>query len=408
MIRPAWLTRTSLSWALYDFANTIFSMSVVTLYFPLFLVQTLGYREYWLSLGLSLSMGLAAVASPFVGSASDRRIGKNVILAVATSLCCIATLLIPVPGHLAGVLAAFVAANFLYQVSLVAYDALLPSATDERHYGPVSGFGVALGYIGTFLALIIGKLLVTTPADNGRVFLPTAICFLLFALPCFFVKDLKRSQTSPVRVADTAREIIRDRDLRWYFAGHLLYLDAVNTVIAFMAVFLVKVGGFSQAKGEVNYFLMFSTIFAVIGGLFWGWLVRRRGARTGLLATLALWIAALGMVCLPLAKEHYWILGPLSGIALGGVWACDRPLLLNMVPRERAGSFFGFYYLTGKFSSVVGPLLFGAILALPLGTEAIRYRLAFFSLLIMVIAATACIARIRPKQATPQLQAGGP
>ncbi|WP_458294005.1 MFS transporter [Geobacter anodireducens] len=266
MIRPAWLTRTSLSWALYDFANTIFSMSVVTLYFPLFLVQTLGYREYWLSLGLSLSMGLAAVASPFVGSASDRRIGKNVILAVATSLCCIATLLIPVPGHLAGVLAAFVAANFLYQVSLVAYDALLPSATDERHYGPVSGFGVALGYIGTFLALIIGKLLVTTPADNGRVFLPTAICFLLFALPCFFVKDLKRSQTSPVRVADTAREIIRDRDLRWYFAGHLLYLDAVNTVIAFMAVFLVKVGGFSQAKGEVNYFLMFSTIVRTAPG----------------------------------------------------------------------------------------------------------------------------------------------
>lgn len=383
-----------LSWALYDFANTIFSMNVVTLYFPLYLVQTLGATEFSLSLAISVSMGISALSSPVLGGLSDMHVRKNHIVAVTTVLCCIATALIPALHAALPAAIFFVVANALYQMALPAYDALLPSIAEPRDTGSVSGYGVALGYGGTVLALLLGRLLVTSPAENHRAFIPTAVAFLLFSIPCFFVREVKTEQADSIEVARTFQKIVADRDLRWYFIGHILYLDAVNTVIAFMAVFLVKVPGFSQADGEVNNFFLFATLFAIVGGFFWGAFVRRRGARQGLLWTLGVWTAVLAAVLLPLEKNHYWLIGPVTGIALGGTWACDRPLLLDLIPHTESGRFFGFYYLTGKVSSIIGPLLFGAILSLPLGDEPLRYRIAFASLLAMIVVAAICIRKI--------------
>ncbi|HEU0264774.1 MAG TPA: MFS transporter [Geobacterales bacterium] len=391
---PTWLNRRSLAWALSDLANTIFSMGVVTLYFPLFLVTTLGEREILLSAAIAVSMALGALTSPFLGALSDSRFGKHRLLAVATILCCLATTLIPMQGVALAVVV-FIIANYLYQVSLVVYDALLPAVASGTELGPVSGFGVALGYLGTFVALAIGKLLVEGSADNGRVFFPIAVTFLFFALPVFFLREDKGDEGAPVApVPATFRRIIADRNLRNYFLGHLFYLDAVNTVIAFMALFLVKVAGFSQEHGEVTNFFAFATIFAVVGGLAWGWVVRRFGARQALLADLTLWSLALLMVLFPLPSYLYWVLGPVTGIALGGTWSCDRPLLLSLIDHRESGTFFGFYYLTGKVSAIVGPLLFGAVLSLPLTGDPLRYRLGFGVLLVMVLVSLGFIGAV--------------
>lgn len=388
------LTNKIVFWALYDFANTIFSMNIVTLYFPLFLIQNLGGKEIHLSIATSVSMFIGAIFSPFYGMMSDKSLPKNHLLATTTILSCIFTALIPVLQKLSLSIIFFILANFFYQISLIAYDSLLPSATEEKNFGIVSGFGVALGYGGTFLALIVGKLIVKSAEDNYLIFLSTAILFLVFSIPCFFIKDVKQIRGVSFKLKDTIKNILRDKNLLLYFIGHILYLDAVNTVIAFMAVFLVKIGGFSQEQGEINNFFLFSTVFATLGGLFWGTTIRKIDARTGLLWTLLLWCFLLLLVLLPISKAFFWFLGPLTGFALAGTWSCDRPLLLSLIAKGEAGRYFGFYYLTGKISSVLGPLIFGLLLSLPLSSDIVKYRLAFLSLLIMIIVAIFCIRKI--------------
>lgn len=389
-----WLTKKTFSWALYDFANTIFSMNIVTLYFPLFLIQNLNGKEMHLSIAISTSMAIGAIVSPFFGMFSDMKLKKNVMLSITTIACVFFTSLIPESKNLYLVLFFFIMANFLYQISLIVYDSLLPSATEEKNFGIVSGFGVALGYLGTFLALVVGKLLVNSPEQNYRIFLPTALLFLIFSLPCFFIREIKKVAVENIKIHDTIQKIFKNRNLLFYFLGHILYLDAVNTIIAFMAVFLVKIGGFSQEKGEINNFFLFSTIFAVMGGFFWGQVNKKYGSKKGLLATLIIWCFLLIIVVLPLRKETFWFLGPITGIALAGTWSCDRPLLLSLIDESEAGRFFGFYYLTGKISSIIGPLIFSSILLLPYKDEAFRYRLSFLSLFIMIFIATIFIKKI--------------
>jgi UMF1 family MFS transporter len=389
-----WLNIKTLSWALYDFANTIFSMNIVTLYFPLFLIQNIGGSEIHLSFAISVSMAIGAIVSPFFGMFSDMKLRKNIMLSVTTISCVVFTIFIPQSKNIYLILFFFIMANFLYQISLIVYDSLLPSTTTENFYGIVSGFGVALGYLGTFIALIVGKTIVQTPQDNTLIFLPTALLFLIFSIPCFFVKEIKKVELGRIRIKETVKRILSERNLFNYFVGHILYLDAVNTIIAFMAIFLVKIGGFSQEKGEINNFFLFSTMFAVIGGFFWGHFIRKYGAKKGLQLTLLLWTLLLLIVLFPFNKAFFWFLGPLTGIALAGTWSCDRPLLLSLINEGEAGRFFGFYYLTGKISSIIGPLLFGFILSLPIDSEATRYKCSFFSLFLMVTIALYFIKKI--------------
>jgi len=390
-----WFNKKTFSWALYDFSNTIFSMNIVTLYFPLFIIQNLGGKEFHISLGIAISMAIGAMVSPFFGMYSDMKLKKNVMLAFTTIFSCLFTSLIPLSNKIHFALAFFILANFLYQISLIVYDSLLPSTIEEKNFGVVSGFGVAMGYMGTFLALIIGKIIVKSADDNAKIFLPTAILFFLFSIPCFFIKETKKKEIEKINIKDTIKRILYEKNLFNYFVGHILYLDAVNTIIAFMAVFLVKIGGFSQEGGEINYFFFFSTIFAVMGGFFWGYFIKKNDSRKGLILTLCLWSILLLVILLPLKKSYYWFIGPFTGVALAGTWSCDRPLLLSLIKDGESGRFFGFYYLTGKISSIIGPLIFGIILSMPYSTETLRYKLAFFSLFIMIIIALSFIKKIK-------------
>lgn len=390
-----WLNKKTFSWALYDFSNTIFSMNIVTLYFPLFVIQNLGGKEFHISLGIAISMAIGAIISPFFGMYSDMKLKKNVMLTITTIFSCLFTALIPISNKLFVALTFFILANFLYQISLIVYDSLLPSTTEEKYFGVVSGFGVAMGYMGTFLALLIGKIIVESSNDNAKIFLPTAILFLIFSIPCFFIKEIKKEEIEKINIKDTIKRILHEKNLLNYFIGHILYLDAVNTIIAFMAVFLVKIGGFSQEKGEINYFFFFSTIFAVLGGFFWGYFIKRNDSRKGLILTLCLWSILLLIILLPLKKSFYWFIGPFTGVALAGTWSCDRPLLLSLIKEGESGRFFGFYYLTGKISSIIGPIIFGAVLSIPYFTETIRYKMAFFSLFLMIAAALIFIKKIK-------------
>ncbi|MFQ6111001.1 MAG: MFS transporter, partial [Nitrospinota bacterium] len=346
--------RATFSWALYDFANTIFSMNVVSMYFPLLIVLDYGLEDIWVSLANSSSMLLVAASMPTLGALADGRGNRKRSLFLFTALSCAATGAL---GFASGAPSAaplillFVASNYFYQGGLVFYNSLLPAVASPGREGRVSGFGVSLGYLGSIAGLLLvqpfneGKLLgwnvpFIKGAGRGATFLPTAALFFLFALPLFF--RVGEPPAAPSRekkgLIPLLAEARRIPGLLRFLTAKFLYEDAVQTVIVFMAVYAKKVVGFSDAA-LIPFFIL-STTCAASGSLLWGSLTDRLSPKRVLVLVLLGWLLGLFLVILPLGQRPFWALGSALGALLGGTWTAARPLMLSLTPEDRYGELF--------------------------------------------------------------------
>ena len=378
--------RAVVSWVLYDLANTIFSMGVVSIYFSLYVRAEVGLdrADTVYAVITAISMGLIFVISPLLGAMTDRARRRMPFLVWSTLICCGATALFA-RGPFALSVLLFILANAAYQAGLQFYDALLPEVSTEQNRGRVSGIGVGIGYLGSYLAVLLGM---SVPADrHSMLFGLIALAFLIFAVPCFlFVRE--RGNPHPRQVfgwsvvrqstretVDALRSGTRYPGLLRFLIGRMFYTDAINTVITYMALFTVNVaiaGGLDEIGGraQAERVMLSAITFAVIGGLAWGRLVDRIGPRRTLNIVLAMWVstfllaAAIGFFRLPVIVLY--AVAAMAGIALGGVWSADRPYMLRLPPPDRIGEFYGLYGMVGRFSAVSGPILWGLVMYISL------------------------------------------
>jgi UMF1 family MFS transporter len=299
----------------------------------------------------------------------------------------------------------FAIANYCYQAALVFYDALLANVSDESTRGRASGLGIGLGYGGAILSLYS----VAPIADRfGKwaAFPATAALFFLFALPCLvWVPERGAGPLWPrgsarrafERVRGTLAELRRHPHLARFLLAHFLYTDAVNTVILFMAVYVTMVGGFTSA--EVTRLLALSTVFAIVGAFAQGRVVDRVGSKRALQLALALWAVGLGLALGAQGKGGLWLVGPITGAALGALWAADRVLMFRLSPADALGEFYGLYGMVGRFSAISGPLIWGTVVYLLEGSGALAYRAAIGSLLVVLLAGVAVLAGVEEPHA---------
>ncbi len=393
-----------LSWALYDFANTIFSFAIVSFAMSLWAIEFLGEAQGQLAFTVvvSASVLLNAIVSPVLGAMSDRVGRRKGFLLAFTVLCIVPTMLIGFVDIGLGLLV-FAIANFAYQAALIYYDALLPDVARPETRGRLSGIGVALGYLGTIVAGLLFKL--TTDAGGNSTplsFVLVGSLFALFALPLFLrvrehgpighfsARDALRSWT---QLRETIRHARETPGLLRFLIGRFFYSDPISTAIVIMSAFATQAVGFS--KGEALNILLLLTVVAVLASFGWGVLVDHWGAKRTLLLVLASWAAGLLLLGLWLAPIPFLIAGAVLGSGLGGVAVTDRLFLLRLAPPDRVGEMFGLYGLAGKFSAVIGPLLYGGIVfaLLPtLGQGA--YQVAILSLLVLMVIGFAIVRTV--------------
>ena len=357
------------SWVLYDFANTIFSYVVLTRYFTEWIVIERG-RPDWVVGLMSACVSLALVfALPMLGALSDRAGRHLPLLRLFTLAAVLATAALGLVGSVLAALVVAGVAIFAFQAAEAQYHPLLASVAAPERRARVSGLGTGLGYVGALVALLaLGA--VVGEGENQRAFIPTAVMFALFALPCLlWVRESRRpagaAVGSPGARGGLARRAFADveRSVRAaarapygrFLVARFLYYDAVATVIAFMTVYARRIG--QPSAGELTALLALSTVFAVLGALAAGLLAERLGPRRVLLATVAGVVAVLALTGLTGSAAVLWVAGPLVGVALGFVSTCDRVLLLRLLPAERRGEGFGLYALVGRVSSGFGPLV---------------------------------------------------
>jgi UMF1 family MFS transporter len=432
------------SWALYDFANTIFSMNIATLYFSVWMVSDLHSTDLTYAIANSWASILMVVAIPVLGAISDARRRRKpwvVGFTIASCLGCVAIGIlgqttIPLVGQgithpaaiaadwhvstsaLLPVLIAYVIANFAYQAAQPFYNAMMPELVPVEEQGRLSGFGVAVGYVGSIVgvALVVPFFAGGIPgvvhfsngvnsalhtimpftSSGGRVatFVPTGVLFLLFSLPLFFI--CRDHNPAPAGTAVNWRKAFRDvketltaaREhpgaLR-FIVTSLLYQDAIGTIVTFMTLYAVRAVGFD--KGSEVMLFMVLTIPAIFGSFFYGHLVDRIGAKRSLRITLWIWVALLGGMMAVTTKTAFWFVGLAIGLNFGGVNAIERPLLLSLIPDAEAGRYFSLMLLSARVAAVIGPLLWGlttTVLEGPIGTS-LAYRAAVGVVALMFI-----------------------
>ena len=441
------------SWALYDFANTIFSMNVATLYFSVWLIADLHASNTVYAIGNGVSSILVVLSVPVLGAVSDARRRRKPWVVGFTITACVACAAIGILGQMtlpvAGaetingvslpadwhpnlgtfgwVLAVFVVANYAYQAAQPFYNAMLPDLVPVEERGRLSGIGTAVGYVGTIVGLLLvapffngalpllGALPATTvtllhtivpfSSHAGRVstFVPTAMLFLLFSLPLvFFCRDHHpRKERVPIAwraafadVAHTLRDAKRHPGALSFIFASFLYQDAIGTIVSFMAIYTVKAMGFERGS-EITLFLVL-TVPAIFGSYLVGHLVDRLGARRTLVAIIVAWIALLIAMVLVPTQNAFWIVGLGIGLIFGGVPTAERPLLLSLVPAEEAGRFFSLMLLSARAAAIAGPLVWGLTvddLEPSFGTG-IAYRAAVLTVAVMFALSLLLLRRV--------------
>ncbi len=375
--------RAVLSWMLYDLANVIFSMGVISSYFSYFVHDEVGAARADFVLGRisAISMGIMFLASPLLGAMTDRARKRMPFLIWATLICCACTALIARGPFMVSALL-FIVANGGYQAGVQFYDSLLPEVTTEENRGRINGTAVGLGYMGSYIAVGTGLLMTHKgqPFPYTAYFLIIAGAFLALAIPCFvFVKEHGNPNPRPIftwtavteslqQTVHTLRSGNKYPGLLRFLLGRAFYTDAINTVILFMSLYTVNLAistGLTEQTGkEKAQFVLLSAITAAIfGGVIWGFVVDKLGPKKTLTIVLMGWIATfilaacIGFIGLPVG--WIFVVASMAGICLGGTWASDRPLMLRLTPPDRVGEFYGLYGMVGRFSAVTGPLLWG-------------------------------------------------
>ena len=389
--------RSTASWVVYDLGDTVFQQTMITNYFPVWVVAVMGGADGHISLVNTITMVLMFGVGPWIGAVSDHLPRRVPLLIITVTGCCLLTYFVGRSHRTSLVL--FLAANLFFQAGVVVYDALLPAVSTPANRGRVGGIASGLSNFGALLGLGLGFLVLRAGGEYETIFRFTAIAFLLLAIPCFlWVKEPPRTveQVAPLSAARgalgdlvaTAHRARSYPDLIRFLVGRAFYAEAANTIGLFLGVYLVVTLGFTSEHKDL--LLLTGLSAAVVGGIFWGFVVDRIGARDSLMRVLTVWsialtlIAATGFTLLP--EEALWFIAPLAGFGLGGIWASDRPLMVGIAPPEYLGQFYGLYALAGRFAALVGPLLWALVVdVLGLGRPTALLVLLGLVLVAMVI-----------------------
>ena len=359
------------SWIVYDLANTIFALGVVGLYFSDWLIS----ENQPDSALAGVQIAAAAVViflSPWVGARSDV-LGRRVPTLIATTLLAVlATALLavgPVWLTLVMLWVAVVAVN----TGSVVYDALLVDVSTEQNRGRISGYGIGVGYIGSFVGLGLG-LLALDVLDWGYpgAFRLIAIAFLVFALPSFFFiaerpgvadEPLPTIREIAIRLARSWRTAGEHEGVVRFLVGRFFYTDAINTLIGgFLAIFVIDELGLT--RGFFTALMGVAITAAVAGGLLAGRFIERHGPLAVLRTVLGMWVVAMIAGVAAAVSDQTglaWIIGPVGGLALGGTWAADRVVMTRISPPRHLGEFYGLYATVGRFATIAGPLVWALI-----------------------------------------------
>ena len=367
-----------ISWSFYDFANQPFTTIIVTFVYGAFFTSVIASDEHtgtllWTN-GIAITAIVVALLSPILGALADKGGYRKFFLILFTWICAIFSILLyfPQSGDVFFALSFFVIANIAFEMGTVFCNSYLPDLADEKNIGKISGFAWGLGFLGGLLALFLSLSLFELNSVGIRgINILVGVWFLIFSIPIFiFVKDRKKDKLTKKHFADsfasiktTFKEIVKYRIIMKFLIARLFFNDGLITIFSLGGIYAVDTLDFSF--DEVMILGIVLNIAAGIGSFIFGYLEDLIGVKKVINISLVILIFSTLLAFVApyfiFQKEIFWIAGVLIGFMVGPNQSCSRSLMAKLTPKEKQNEFFGFFALTGKATSFLGPILFGII-----------------------------------------------
>ncbi|MGD1096979.1 MAG: MFS transporter [Bryobacteraceae bacterium] len=417
-------------WYVYDFAQSAFSTTVITLFLGPYLtvlaqaaanakgmVYPLGVpvdaRSYW-SYMVSLSVILQAVCLPIVGAIADYGRRKKEVLGAMAYLGAAATVaMVFLEGKrylLGGVL--FLIANVSFGAGVVIYNSFLPEIASPEDRDAVSSRGWGAGYVGGGLLLALNLVLYLNAARIGiseAMAVRISLCSAGAWWAAFTIPPLMALHNrGPARllapgesaVATMLRQLVQTlRELRRYpqtltfMVAFLLYNDAIQTVITLASQF-----GHDELKipvSQLTLAILMVQFVAFFGAMAFQWLAAAISAKRAVVVSLVIWTAVLVYIYLAVKTTlQFFIMAAIVALILGGSQALSRSLYSQMIPKRKEAQYFSIYEVSDKGTSWLCPMFFGLALQF---TKS--YRIAILSLIIFFLAGLLVLLKVDVERA---------
>lgn len=372
-----------LSWAMYDWANSSFSTTVMAGFFPVF------FKTYWsqgfssvettskLGTTIGVSSFLIAVLSPTLGAVADLKHLKKFFLLffmVLGVLSC-GMLAVIAEGHWLYAVIFYGLAMMAFNASNTFNDSLLPYVAEEKDLDFVSSLGYSLGYLGGGLLFLLNVMMYLKPEIFGFSsgvqavkfsFFSVSIWWFVFSIPLMInvrepkgKNDIKYSlmeltYKSYIMLKNTLADIIQNKNLFYFMIAFWLYIDGVYTVISMAVDYGISLN--FQPKDLIAALLITQFVGFPFTYLF-GFISQKWGCRIPILACIGIYCLAILFATQMSLQVHFYMLAAVIGMAQGGIQSLSRSMFSKMIPQEKSGEYFGFMNLIGKFASILGPFI---------------------------------------------------
>jgi UMF1 family MFS transporter len=418
-------SREKRGWYLYDWANSAFATTVVTLFLGPYLtalakaaassdgmVHPLGIpvdpRSFW-SYMVSISVAAQVLVLPVVGAIADYGRRKKEVLAATAYLGASATIamfFLKGGDYLFGGLL-FLIANVSFGASSVIYNSFLPEIASPEERDAVSSTGWGIGYLGGGLLLALNLLLYLRADKIGlseglavRISLSSAgVWWAVFTIPVILAlrnrgtaKRLPEGQsaagTAVRQLSRTLREMRQYPQTLMFLAAYLLYNDAIQTVLSIATQF-----GNDELKipvSQLTLVILMAQFVGFFGAIGFNWLAIQIGAKRAVEASLVIWTGVVVYIyAIVRTNVEFFVMGAIVALVMGGSQALSRSLYAQLVPKSKEAEYFSIYEISDKGTSWLCPILFGLTLQFT-G----KYRLAVLSLVIFFVAGLLVLLKV--------------
>jgi MFS transporter, UMF1 family len=377
------MTASERSWAFYDWANSAYTLIVVTAILPLYFkssateagIDAATSTAYW-GYANSFSTLIVSILAPILGTIADFKGYKKRFFVIFATLGVIFTLMLAVvpSDQWLVLLICFIVTSIGFTGANIFYDAFLVDVTTEERMDRISANGYALGYVGSIIPFIISIALIMTAQLNilplsvtiasQIAFVITALWWGFFTIPMlknveqrYYVERVPNPvSTSFKKLYSTFKNIKAYKPLFIFLIAYFFYIDGVHTVINMSTAFGSDLGISSTTLLIILFMTQvvaapFTVLFGKLGGKY--------SEKTMIMVGIFVYIIVCFYAYFLDSALDFWILAMLVGTSQGGIQAMSRSYFAKLVPKESSNEFFGFYSIFGKFAAIIGPLLVG-------------------------------------------------
>ncbi|HBB25317.1 MAG TPA: MFS transporter [Bacteroidetes bacterium] len=416
------LARQRTGWYFYDFANSAFTTSVVTVFFGPYLtsvaehaavnghLNVLGLALHpgsWFSFCVSASVVMQLLLLPIVGAIADASHRKLQLLALTAFIGAGATSALffvqhDATSYLTGA-GLFIIANASFGASIVVANSFLNDLATENERDKISSRGWAFGYLGGGLALLLHLLWFKTASTGDEkswtirmILASTGLWWAAFTIvPLVLLAGIRRT-VGTVRVGaavtqlrDTLRHIRQHPQAARFLIAYVLYNEAIQTVISMASVYGSQELGLGL--DVLTQAILLVQFVAIGGSLLFEKMAVRVGTMRAITISLIGWAAALIFAYfMPASGSWFYVLAVVIAIVLGGSQALSRSQFSKLIPHGREAEYFSLYEISDKGTSWFGPLTFGIVLSM-----SNSYRYALLSLIVFLIVGMLLLRRVR-------------